>query len=130
LCRPFGQISAKHRNYRSAATGGNLSVNQHEHSRGVGCRTARHIRLHDDGPGQHQGRLRRGRALEHTQSGQPVTWKSDRSGLYGTVVAAQPYRVGSQDCRQYSHTVFASGQSRNARGTACRNADGSWTPLT
>ncbi|HEV2896321.1 MAG TPA: RT0821/Lpp0805 family surface protein [Pseudaminobacter sp.] len=70
------------------------------------------------------------RALEHTQSGQPVTWKSDRSGLYGTVVAAQPYRVGSQDCRQYSHTVFASGQSRNARGTACRNADGSWTPLT
>lgn len=70
------------------------------------------------------------RALEYTQSGQPVTWKSDRSSRYGTVVAAQPYRVGSQDCRQYSHTVFVSGQSRNARGTACRNADGSWTPLT
>jgi surface antigen len=70
------------------------------------------------------------RALEYTQSGQPATWKSDRSGRYGTVVAAQPYRVGSQDCRQYSHTVFFSGQSRNARGTACRNPDGSWTPLT
>jgi surface antigen len=70
------------------------------------------------------------RALEYTQSGQPVTWKSDRSSRYGTVVAAQPYRVGSQDCRQYSHTVFVSGQSRNARGTACRNPDGSWTPLT
>lgn len=70
------------------------------------------------------------RALEYTQSGQPVTWKSSRSSLYGTVVAAQPYRVGSQDCRQYSHTVFFGGQSRNARGTACRNADGSWTPLT
>jgi surface antigen len=70
------------------------------------------------------------RALEYTQSGQPITWKSSRSNLYGTVVAAQPYRVGSQDCRQYSHTVFSGGQSRNARGTACRNADGSWTPLT
>ncbi len=70
------------------------------------------------------------RALEYTQSGQPITWKSSRSSLYGTVVAAQPYRVGSQDCRQYSHTVFTGGQSRNARGTACRNADGSWTPLT
>lgn len=68
------------------------------------------------------------RALEYTQGGQPVSWKSP-SGPYGEVVAAQPYRVGSQDCRQYSHTVFAGGQSRNARGTACRNADGSWTPL-
>jgi surface antigen len=70
------------------------------------------------------------RALEYTQSGQPITWKSSSSSLYGTVVASQPYRVGSQDCRQYSHTVYVSGQSRNARGTACRNADGSWTLLT
>jgi surface antigen len=60
-----------------------------------------------------------------------VTWKSDRSAHYGEVMAAQPYRVGSQDCRQYTHTVFSgSGAGATARGTACRNADGSWTPLT
>jgi len=70
------------------------------------------------------------KALEYTQSGQAVSWKSERSGYSGQVVAAQPYRVGSQDCRQYTHTVYASGQTRTARGTACRNADGSWTPLT
>jgi len=70
------------------------------------------------------------RALEYTQSGQPVSWQGSRSGRSGQVVAAQPYRVGSQDCRQYSQTVYISGQSRTARGTACRNADGSWTPLT
>ena len=58
-----------------------------------------------------------------------MTWKGDRLGRYGEVVAAQPYRVGSQDCRQYTQTVFTGG-SRTARGTACRNADGSWTPLT
>ncbi len=70
------------------------------------------------------------KALEYTASGQVVTWKSDSSSRYGEVVAAQPYRVGSQDCRQYTHTVFAGGPGVTARGTACRNADGSWTPLT
>jgi len=70
------------------------------------------------------------RALEYTPSGQPVTWRNQRAGHYGEVVAAQPYRVGSQDCRQYNHTVFVDGAAQSARGTACRNADGSWTPLT
>ncbi|HEY4193842.1 MAG TPA: hypothetical protein VGM46_14445 [Mesorhizobium sp.] len=70
------------------------------------------------------------KALEYTASGQTVAWKSGSSSRYGEVVAAQPYRVGSQDCRQYTHTVFTGGQSASARGTACRNADGSWTPLT
>lgn len=70
------------------------------------------------------------KALEYTQGGRPVAWKGSRSDRYGEVVAAQPYRVGSQDCRQYTHTIFIGGQSRSARGTACRNPDGSWTPLT
>ena len=71
------------------------------------------------------------KALEYTASGQPVAWKSDRSDRHGEVVAAQPYRVGSQDCRQYTHTVYAGAAAGvSARGTACRNADGSWTPLT
>ncbi|MBP0438912.1 hypothetical protein [Tianweitania sediminis] len=70
------------------------------------------------------------RALEYTPSGQPVTWRNQRANTYGEVVAAQPYRVGSQDCRQYYHTVFVKGNPHSARGTACRNANGSWTPLT
>lgn len=69
------------------------------------------------------------RALEHTPSGQQVVWRSSDT-LYGEVVAAQPYRVGSQDCRQYTHTVHSGGQPKTARGTACRNGDGSWTLLT
>ena len=70
------------------------------------------------------------KALEYTASGQPVAWKGEQSNHYGQVVAAQPYRVGSQDCRQYTHTVTAGGAAMTARGTACRNTDGSWTPLT
>lgn len=69
------------------------------------------------------------RALEYTPSGQAVAWTGD-AGRSGEVVAAQPYRVGSQDCRQYVHKVTIGGQTGQARGTACRNADGSWTPLT
>ena len=70
------------------------------------------------------------KALEYTASGQKVDWKGDQANHYGEVVAAQPYRVGSQNCRQYSQTVFAGGAGATAKGTACRNPDGSWTPLT
>ena len=70
------------------------------------------------------------RALEYGQGGQATAWKGDDSGTYGQAVAAQPYRVGSQDCRQYTQTVVQDTQSKIARGTACRNGDGSWTPLT
>lgn len=69
------------------------------------------------------------KALEYTASGQKVAWQGD-SGHSGEVVAAQPYRVGSQDCRQYTQTVVIGAATSTARGTACRNANGSWTPLT
>jgi surface antigen len=68
------------------------------------------------------------RALEYTPAGKPVDWKGSRGA--GAVTASQPYRVGSQDCRQYIQTVTVGAQSQSARGTACRNPDGSWTPLT
>lgn len=67
------------------------------------------------------------RALEAAQSGQPVSWEG--SEVRGSVVAAAPYQVGSQNCRQYRHTVTVKGQDSVARGAACRNANGTWTPL-
>jgi surface antigen len=70
------------------------------------------------------------RALEHTAAGAPVAWRSEDGRITGRVIAAQPYRVGSQDCRQYSHAIVRGAEERDARGTACRNPNGSWTPLT
>lgn len=67
------------------------------------------------------------RALEAARGGQPVVWQG--SGIVGSVVAAAPYQVGSQNCRQYSHTVTVKGQESVARGAACRNPNGTWTPL-
>jgi surface antigen len=68
------------------------------------------------------------RALEAATVGQPVSWTG--RGAKGQVVAAAPYQVGSQNCRQYNHTLSVDGRELKARGAACRNADGTWTPLT
>lgn len=67
------------------------------------------------------------RALETAPGGQAVAWKGDASG---EVIANAPYQVGNQNCRQYSHTVKQDGREAKVRGAACRNADGTWTPLT
>ena len=70
------------------------------------------------------------KALEYTPSGQKVAWEGRSSGLHGEVTAGPPYQVGSQNCRQYSDTVYSGAATHTAKGTACRNPDGSWTPLT
>jgi surface antigen len=69
------------------------------------------------------------KALEYGQGGQVISWQSSRDSNRGEVVAAQPYRVGSQDCRLYVHTLYTGDASQTARGTACRNNDGSWSLL-
>ncbi|MCY6381505.1 hypothetical protein [Hoeflea prorocentri] len=69
------------------------------------------------------------RALEAAPSGQIVAWKGAQKGVSGEVYAAQPYEVGSQNCRQYVHKITRDGQSTTTRGTACRSEDGNWTPL-
>lgn len=68
------------------------------------------------------------RALEYTAPGEAVLWQGDR--LKGRIVPSQPYRVGSQDCRQYEHTVNDRTAETTVRGTACRNDDGSWSLLS
>ncbi len=67
------------------------------------------------------------RALEGAGVGQPVVWSG--RNVSGKVIAAAPYQVGSQNCRQYTHTLTVEGKETVARGSACRNDDGSWSPL-
>ncbi|MGE8103324.1 hypothetical protein ACQKP1_06485 [Allorhizobium sp. NPDC080224] len=68
------------------------------------------------------------RALEAAPGGQPVTWAGGE--VRGEVVAAAPYQVGQQNCRQFTHKVYRSGRELQARGAACRNSNGTWTPLS
>lgn len=88
------------------------------------------VRSQMDGPTRTAALQAEYQALEYTPAGQKVGWGKTGNRLAGEVVASQPYRVGSQNCRQYTHTVLDAGSQLASRGTACRNADGSWTPLT
>ena len=68
-------------------------------------------------------------ALESGSSGAPVAWRNPASGRYGSVVPGPAYEQGALKCRQYTHTIYVDGQPQAARGSACRNPDGSWTPV-
>jgi surface antigen len=68
-------------------------------------------------------------ALERGQSGAPVSWRNPDSGRYGTVVPGPAYQQAGRSCRSYTHTIYIDGQPQTARGTACRNPDGTWTAV-
>lgn len=65
------------------------------------------------------------RALEYGRTGAPVEWRGGR-GRYGDVVAGSPYRVNDYNCRDYTHTIYIDGRPEVARGTACKQPDGTW----
>jgi surface antigen len=67
-------------------------------------------------------------ALETGVSGAPVAWRNPDSGRYGSVVPGPSYQQASGTCRQYTHTIYIDGKPQTARGAACRNPDGTWTP--
>jgi surface antigen len=67
-------------------------------------------------------------ALEHGEPGEPTGWRGD-AGRYGTIVPGAPYERGGTRCRDYSHSVYIDGRPQIARLTACRNPDGSWSPV-
>jgi surface antigen len=69
-------------------------------------------------------------ALESGAPGAPVGWRSDHTAYYGTIVPGPYYQRGGLRCREYSHTIYINGRPELARGTACRNPDGTWTPVS
>jgi surface antigen len=69
------------------------------------------------------------KALEQGEPGEPVGWRG-AAGRYGTVVPGAAYEARGTRCRDYSHTIFVDGKPQTARASACRNADGSWSPVS
>jgi surface antigen len=68
-------------------------------------------------------------ALENGRPGSPVEWRGDRDNYYGEVTPGPRYRVNAYDCRDYTHKIWIDGQPQVARGTACRQPDGTWKPV-
>jgi surface antigen len=69
-------------------------------------------------------------ALEAGPSGAPVSWRNPDSGRYGTVIPGPAYQQAGNTCRAYTHTIYIDGRPQTARGTACRNPDGTWSPIS
>jgi surface antigen len=68
-------------------------------------------------------------ALENGRSGAAVAWKNPDSGRYGSIVPGAPYESNGLHCRPYTHTIYIDGRPQVARGSACRNPDGTWTAV-
>lgn len=59
--------------------------------------------------------------------GRRSEWRSEKA--YGYVEPGRAYYRGALYCREYTHTIYIQGRPQTAVGTACRNPDGSWTPV-
>jgi surface antigen len=58
---------------------------------------------------------------------QPVQWQNPQSSNYGTITPTrQGYSASGLPCREFRQQVYIGGRKREAYGTACRQADGSW----
>lgn len=69
------------------------------------------------------------RALEYGQPGAPVSWR--HQSQYGSVTPGPYYSRGQyQRCREYAHTIYIDGRPETARGVACRQGDGTWSPVS
>ncbi len=62
-------------------------------------------------------------------TGRPSRWSNPETGLYGDAQAGPAYVVNNQQCREYTNTIYVDGKAQVARGTACRNPDGTWRPV-
>lgn len=66
-------------------------------------------------------------ALETAPAGTRSVWQNPDTGNSGIVMPTRTY--AGQDgrfCREYQQTVVIGGQTQDAYGTACRQADGTW----
>lgn len=68
-------------------------------------------------------------ALQSGTPGVPVPWRGGNPGHSGQVTPGPLYKVNQYECRDYAQTVTIDGRSASARGTACREPDGSWRPV-
>ena len=65
-------------------------------------------------------------ALQFGRVGAPRAWTGD-NGQSGSITVGPYVRVNLIDCRTFANTVTIGGQNFVKQGTACREADGSWS---
>lgn len=67
------------------------------------------------------------KALEYDRSGTTASWNNPDTGNAGTITPTRTYkRANGQYCREFTQTISVDGELQEAKGTACRQSDGTW----
>ncbi|HVW93843.1 MAG TPA: hypothetical protein VHB74_14710 [Devosia sp.] len=79
------------------------------------------------GPGaQSQAASAQYYALQFGRVGAARTWTGENN-VTGSISVGPYVKVNNRDCRDFTNIVNAGSKSYTKRGTACREADGTWT---
>lgn len=69
------------------------------------------------------------RALRARGNGVAVAWQNEATGRSGQVRPGPVYSVNDTTCREVTHLMILNGSQLTARGTACREKNGTWKTL-
>lgn len=66
-------------------------------------------------------------ALEYQPAGRPSSWRNPDSGHSGSITPVKTWqREDGQYCRDFTQSIVIDGKVEDARGTACRDDQGTW----
>jgi len=71
-------------------------------------------------------RMKAAQALENAPTGQQTTWRNPDSGAQYTIAPTRTYEAAGAPCRDFTVVSTVEGKSDTVKGTACRQADGTW----
>ncbi len=72
-----------------------------------------------------------GQTLEHTPTNQTVAWRNPDNGSSYWVTPISSYQgQNGEPCRNYVTQAVVNGETQRSDGTACRQANGSWRPVS
>jgi len=70
-------------------------------------------------------------ALETRPTGSTSTWTNPDTGHSGKVTPTKTYTANDgAPCREFTQTIYVDGEYEEIQGTACRQNDGSWKPVS
>lgn len=65
-------------------------------------------------------------SLEYGDPYEEYYWRNEQTGNYGYYEPSDYYEYRGSDCRDFTQTIWIDGRREVARGTACRERDGTW----